>query len=131
LLKGFNLHSGAVASSVGHDAHNIIVAGVDEADMRLAVETIRQNNGGLVIVDKGEVMALVALPIAGLISDKRASQVRVESEHFNATWKKYGFTIPYMGYNLLSLSVIPELRLTDRGLVAVPAMEILPLFETK
>ncbi len=129
LLKGFNLRSGAVASSVGHDAHNIIVAGVDEADMRLAVETIRQNNGGLVIVDKGEVKALVALPIAGLISDKRASQVRVESEHFNATWQKQAYTIPYMGYNLLSLSVIPELRLTDRGLVAVPAMEVLPLFE--
>ncbi|MFZ5808440.1 MAG: adenine deaminase [Chloroflexota bacterium] len=129
LLQGFNLTSGAVASSVGHDAHNIIVAGTNEADMRLAVKTIQDNNGGLVIVDQGKVEALVALPIAGLISDKRATQVRDESEHFNATWKAKGFGIPYMGFNLLPLSVIPELRLTDRGLVAVPAMQVLPLFE--
>lgn len=131
LLQGFNLTSGAVASSVGHDAHNIIVAGTNEADMRLAVKTIQDNNGGLVIVDQGKVEALVALPIAGLISDKRATQVRDESEHFNATWKAKGFGIPYMGFNLLPLSVIPELRLTDRGLVAVPAMQVLPLFEIK
>ncbi len=129
LLQGFNLRSGAVASSVGHDAHNIIVAGVNEADMRLAVETIKQNNGGLVIVDQGKVEALVALPIAGLISDKRATEVKAESEHFNHLWKEKGIAIPYMGFNLLPLSVIPELRLTDRGLVAVPAMTILPLFE--
>jgi len=129
LLQGFNLRSGAVASSVGHDAHNIIVAGVNEADMRLAVETIKEHSGGLVIVDQGKVEALVALPIAGLISDKRATEVRTESEHFNHVWKEKGIAIPYMGFNLLPLSVIPELRLTDRGLVAVPAMTILPLFE--
>ncbi len=131
LLQGFNLHSGAVASSVGHDAHNIIVAGANESDMRLAVETIKENNGGLVIVDNGKVEALVALPIAGLISDKRATKVKEESEHFNEVWKAKNLGIPYMGFNLLPLSVIPELRLTDMGLVAVPAMTILPLFESE
>lgn len=129
LLQGFNLRSGAVASSVGHDAHNIIVAGSNESDMHLAVETIKNNNGGLVIVDRGKIEALVALPIAGLISDKRAIEVKEESEHFNKTWQARNLGIPYMGFNLLPLSVIPELRLTDMGLVAVPAMKILPLFE--
>lgn len=128
LLKGFHLQSGAVASSVGHDAHNIIVAGVDEADMRLAVETIRQNRGGLVIVEAGQVAALVALPVAGLISDKRATQVCEETERFKHVWEAKGLGIPYMGFNLLPLSVIPELRLTDQGLVTVPGMEIAPLF---
>ncbi len=71
----------------------------------------------------------MALPIAGLISDKRAIEVREESEHFNKVWQARNLGIPYMGFNLLPLSVIPELRLTDMGLVAVPAMKILPLFE--
>jgi len=129
LLKGFHLTSGAVASSVGHDAHNIIVAGVNEADMRLAVETIRQNRGGLVIVDGGKVTALVPLPVAGLISDKRASEVCEESERFKHAWEAKHLGIPYMGFNLLPLSVIPELRLTDMGLVTVPGMQIIPLFQ--
>jgi len=129
LLKGFHLTSGAVASSVGHDAHNIIVAGVDEADMRLAVETIRQNRGGLVMVDGGQVTALVPLPVAGLISDKRATEVCEESERFRHAWEAKRLGIPYMGFNLLPLSVIPELRLTDKGLVTVPGMQIIPLFQ--
>jgi adenine deaminase len=128
LLQGLNLKSGAVASSVGHDAHNIVVAGVNEADMRLAVETIRKNSGGLVVVEDGKVLGLVALPIAGLISDKRARQVAEETERFKEVWEGKGLSIAYMGFNLLPLSVIPELRLTDKGLVAVPAMEIVPLF---
>jgi adenine deaminase len=129
LLKGFHLKSGAVASSVGHDAHNIIVAGANEADMRLAVETIRQQRGGLVIVDNGQVQAVVPLPIAGLISDKRALEVCDETEKFKHVWESKGLGIPYMGFNLIPLSVIPELRLTDKGLVTVPGMQIVPLFE--
>jgi adenine deaminase len=129
LLKGFHLKSGAVASSVGHDAHNIIVAGVNEADMRLAVETIRGHGGGLAIVENGQVKAAVPLPIAGLLSDKRASEVCHDTERFKFVWDSKGLGIPYMGFNLLPLSVIPELRLTDQGLVTVPGMEIVPLFE--
>jgi adenine deaminase len=128
LLQGLNLKEGAVASSVGHDAHNIIVAGTNEADMRLAVETVRQNRGGLVIVENGQVLGHVALPITGLISDKRAREVAEETEAFKAVWEQKGLSIAYMGFNLLPLSVIPELRLTDKGLIAVPAMEVLPLY---
>jgi adenine deaminase len=129
LLQGLNLKAGAVASSVGHDAHNVIVAGTNEADMRLAVETIREHSGGLVVVKDGQVLGMVALPVAGLISDKRAAEVAKDTEHFKTVWEDMGLTIPYMGFNLLPLAVIPELRLTDKGLVAVPAMEVLPLFD--
>jgi adenine deaminase len=114
---------------VGHDAHNIIVAGVNEADMRLAVETIRTHRGGLVVVENGQVKAAVPLPIAGLLSDKRAVEVCNDTEKFKHVWESKGLGIPYMGFNLLPLSVIPEIRLTDKGLVTVPGMQIVPLFE--
>jgi adenine deaminase len=127
LLQGFGLTEGAVASSVGHDAHNIIVAGRDEASMRLAVETIRASLGGVVVVSGGTVRAHVALPVAGLLSDKRATVVADETRQLKAAWAAQGCTLPYMGFNLIPLSVIPDIRLTDKGLVTVPGMEQLPL----
>ena len=129
LLKDFGLKRGAVASSVGHDAHNLIVAGLSEADMQLAVRTIQEHQGGVVVVDEGEVKAFIALPIAGLLSDKRGSVVAEEASRLKEAWVDAGCTLPYMGFNLIPLSVIPELRLTDKGLVTVPQMERLPLAE--
>jgi adenine deaminase len=127
-LQNFGLKEGAVASSVGHDAHNVIVAGFDEASMKLAIETIREAQGGVAVVQGGEVVAFVALPIAGLISDLRADEVAEAASKVKAAWVAAGCTLPYMGFNLLPLSVIPEIRLTDKGLVKVPEMEIEPLF---
>ena len=129
LLKDFGLRSGAVASTVGHDAHNLIVAGTNEPDMRLAVETLRKLRGGVCVVDQGKVLASVALPVAGLLSDKRAPVVAKETTRLKQAWKAAGCTLPYMGFNLIPLSVIPALRITDKGLVTVPGMEQLPLFE--
>ena len=129
LLKDFGLRSGAVASTVGHDAHNLIVAGTNEADMRLAVETLRKLRGGVCVVDKGKVLASVALPVAGLLSDRRAPVVAKETTKLKKAWAAAGCTLPYMGFNLIPLSVIPELRITDKGLVTVPGMQQLPLFE--
>ena len=129
LLKDFGLTTGAVASSVGHDAHNLIVAGRDEADMRLAVETIRSSRGGVVVVRNGEVLAQVALPIAGLLAEGRATEVAAATAELKRAWSDLGCTLPYMGFNLIPLSVIPEIRITDKGLVTVPQMERLPLFE--
>lgn len=129
LLQGFNLKSGAVGSSVGHDAHNLLIAGTNEDDMRLAVETIARNSGGLVIVENSEVLAQLPLPIAGLMSDRRAREVARETLRFKEVWEAKGLAIPYMGFNLLPLSVIPELRLTDKGLVQAVEMKIIPLFE--
>jgi adenine deaminase len=128
LLKDFGLRHGAVASSVGHDAHNIIVAGRSEADMQIAVRAIEASQGGLVVVEHGVVTAKVDLPIAGLLSDKRAPEVANEMVAFKEIWRNLGCVLPFMGFNLIPLAVIPEIRLTNKGLVTVPGMEILPLF---
>ena len=129
LLRGFGLRDGAVASSVGHDAHNIIVAGSNEADMRLAVEAIRREGGGVVVVQQGAVQAIVALPVAGLLSDLRATEVSALAVALKQAWRAAGCRLPYMGFNLIPLSVIPAIRITDKGLVTVPGMQQLPLFE--
>jgi adenine deaminase len=128
LLKDLGLRDGAVASSVGHDAHNIVLAGTSEADMQLALATVKASRGGVCAVRAGKVLAHVALPIAGLLSDKRATVVAKETTALKRAWAKLGCRVPYMGFNLLPLSVIPELRLTDKGLVNVLAMKIEPLF---
>lgn len=129
LLRNFGLKDGAVASTVGHDAHNLIVAGSNEADMQLAVSTLRRLRGGVCVVQNGKVRAQVALPIAGLISDRRARVVAAETTALKKAWLEMGCTLPYMGFNLIPLSVIPEIRITDKGLVTVPGMKIVPLFE--
>jgi adenine deaminase len=129
LLKDFGLKRGAVASSVGHDSHNIIIAGTNEADMRIALDAVAATQGGVVVVADGEVLASVPLPIAGLLSDKRVGDVAEALKAVKAEWTTAGCTIPYMGFNLIPLSVIPEIRLTDKGLVLVNEMKIVPLFE--
>jgi len=129
LLKDFGLKRGAVASSVGHDSHNIIVAGTNEADMQVAIAAIKAQQGGVCVVAEGKVRALVPLPIAGLLSDKRVTEVAEEVKGLKKEWTEAGCTIPYMGFNLIPLSVIPEIRITDKGLVLVPQMELAPLFE--
>ena len=128
LLRDFGLTDGAVASSVGHDAHNIVLAGTNERDMQLALATVKKMRGGVSVVRGGRVLASVALPIAGLLSDQRAPVVAKETTALKRAWKKLGCKVPYMGFNLLPLSVIPELRLTDKGLVDVLGMKIVPLF---
>lgn len=129
LLKDFGLKHGAVASSVGHDSHNIVVAGTSEDDMQLALATISEHQGGVCVVASGEVKAVVPLPIAGLLSDQRVTEVAARMKRLKAAWQEAGCTIPYMGFNLIPLSVIPEIRLTDKGLVLVPEMRLTPLFE--
>lgn len=128
-LADFGLKRGAVASSVGHDSHNLIVAGTNEADMELALRAIIDAQGGVVVVEDGVVKAFVALPIAGLISDKRVFEVAAENRVLKAAWDAAGCTIPYMGFNLIPLSVIPEIRITDKGLVKVPEMVLVPTYE--
>jgi adenine deaminase len=129
LLQNFGLKHGAVASSVGHDSHNIIVAGTNEADMRVALEAIEAERGGICVVRDGVVTAMVPLPVAGLMSDKRVHLVAGEVQALKAEWEKSGCTLPYMGFNLIPLSVIPEIRITDKGMVLVPEMTQVPLFE--
>ena len=129
LLGNFGLRDGAVASSVGHDAHNIVIAGTNEPDMRSALAEVRRLRGGVCVVRGGKVTASVALPVAGLMSDKRAPVVAAETTRLKRAWRAAGCTLPYMGFNLIPLSVIPEIRITDKGLVTVPETRVIPLFE--
>ena len=129
LLRDFGLQHGAVASSVGHDAHNIVIAGTNEQDMQVALATVKAMHGGVCAVRGGKVLGSVALPVAGLLSDQRAPVVAKQTTALKRAWAKLGCTVPYMGFNLLPLSVIPELRLTDKGLVDVLAMRVVPLYE--
>jgi adenine deaminase len=129
LLRDFGLSDGAVASSVGHDAHNIVLAGTNESDLQLALATVKKLRGGVCVVRGGKVLASVALPIAGLLSDERAPVVAEQTTALKRAWTKLGCKVPYMGFNLLPLSVIPALRLTDKGLIDVVGMKIVPLFE--
>ena len=129
LLQDFGLTEGAVASTVGHDAHNLIIAGKSESDMRIAVETLRSSQGGVCVVRQGEILAHVPLPIAGLLSDERATDVAHKTSQLKLAWSEVGCQLPYMGFKLLPLSVIPNFRITDKGLVLVNDLKILPLFE--
>lgn len=131
VLQDFGLRDGAVASSVGHDSHNLIVAGDNEPDMRIAVEALRQSQGGVCVVRGGKLLAMVELPIAGLLSDKRARVVAAETAELKRAWAELGCTLPFMGFNLIPLSVIPDIRITDKGLVLVPQMTQLPMFEAR
>ena len=129
LLRNFGLRDGAVASSVGHDAHNIILAGNNALDMQRALAEVKRMRVGVCVVRGGRIMASVALPVAGLMSDMRATEVAAATTRLKRAWKAAGCTVPYMGFNLIPLSVIPEIRITDKGLVTVPDTRVIPLFE--
>lgn len=125
-VRGFGLARGAIASTVAHDAHNCMVVGAigpaGPADMAVAVARLAELGGGQVAVLDGRVIAEVPLPIAGLMSDRPAAEVAAAVEHLELTAAdKLGVTIgtPFMHLSFLGLSVIPELRITDRGLVDV------------
>ncbi len=128
-LQNFNFTYGAIASSVGHDAHNVIIAGNNEFDMKYAADLVQKHQGGVFIVNNGNLISSIKLPIAGLLSDKKASDVSKENKIFKENWIKSGCTLAYMGFNLLPLSVIPNFRITNKGLVDVNSMKIIPLFE--
>lgn len=130
-VKGFGLKRGALASSVAHDSHNIIVIGTNDSDMLKAAVEIVKMRGGLVVAADGEVIAALSLPIAGLMSDKSIEETRAELDELEAVARGLGCQVdnPFMAMSFLSLPVIPELKLTDKGLVDVTQFKIVPLFE--
>ena len=118
----------AVPTTV-HCDHLIIGRTGAEADMQVALRAIKESQGGACVVMDGKVTAMVPLPIAGLLSDKRVTEVADQVKALKVEWEKVGCSIPYMGFNLIPLSVIPEIRITDKGLVLVPEMQIQSLFD--
>ena len=102
---------------------------MNKEDMKFAIDLIKEFKGGVVIVNNGKLISSIKLPVAGLLSDKRASEVAKENKKFKKNWNQAGCTLAYMGFNLLPLSVIPNLRITNKGLVDVNKMKLIPLFE--
>jgi adenine deaminase len=129
-VTGLGLKRGAIASSVAHDSHNIIVAGVTDADMRAAVTAVVKMGGGLAAVADGKLLASLPLPVAGLMSDQPVEAVRRQMDGMLASAKDLGATLadPFMTLGFLALPVIPDLKLTDLGLVDVARFAIVPLF---
>jgi adenine deaminase len=128
-VRGFGLGFGALASTVAHDAHNIIVVGADDESMRSAVEVILDMRGGLVAVAGREVVKL-PLPIAGLMSDQPIRSVAEQLRALLQMARRMGSTLedPFMTLSFLALSVIPALKITDRGLLDVTLQRLVPLF---
>jgi adenine deaminase len=125
-VKGFGMKRGAIASSVGHDSHNICVVGADDEDMAAAVNRLREIQGGFVVVEGGAVRAELALPIAGLMSDRSYEDVRDALYPLRDAAKGLGVTLaePFLQVAFLPLPVIPHLKITDFGLVDVDRMEL-------
>lgn len=129
-VSGFGLTSGALASSVAHDSHNIIVVGTCDEDMIAAVRRIVEMNGGLAVVDDQKVVADIPLPIAGLMSTKPLKDVRSRIDIMINAARALGASVsdPFMSLSFLALPVIPELKLTDKGLFDVNQFTHVSLF---
>ncbi len=130
LVQGFGLLSGALATSVAHDSHNIAVVGVDSEEMLAAVIAVKKMNGGLVVIKDGKVRASLALPVAGLLSEMYMRDVAEGIDDCIDAAKELGCRLkdPFMTLSFLCLPVIPELKLTDKGLVDVSKFQFVPLF---
>ncbi|MFZ0050322.1 MAG: adenine deaminase [Desulfobaccales bacterium] len=130
LVQGFAMRRGALASSVAHDSHNIVVVGALESDMLLAVRRLTALGGGLVVVAAGQVLAELPLPIAGLMSPRPLEEVAAAYSRLKTAYRGLGGVLPdpFMALSFLALPVIPELKLTDLGLVDVHRFRVVPLF---
>ena len=128
LVRGFGLRRGAIATTVAHDAHNIVAVGMSDDDLARCVERLAEIGGGIAIYEDGELRAELALPVAGLMSEEPAGVVVERLDELHAVVRGLGSTLaaPFMTLSFLALSVIPELKITDRGLVDVERFEIVP-----
>jgi adenine deaminase len=127
LVKGFGLKNGALASSIAHDSHNIVVVGTNDQDIFAAVKEIERLQGGLVAAAGGKIQASLALPIAGLLSEEPLEMVVTKLKGLQRIAKGLGCVLPspFATLSFLALPVIPELRLTDKGLVDVVTFKLL------
>ncbi|MCQ6281917.1 adenine deaminase [Bacillus sp. EB600] len=126
IVKGLGLKSGAIATTVAHDSHNLILAGTNDSDLLFAAEKMKKMQGGLIVVENGRSLASLELPIAGLLSDQPYQQVNSNLSFINNALKDLGasgFFNPFLTLSFLALPVIPELKLTDIGLFHVPSFK--------
>lgn len=128
-VKGFGIQCGAMASTVAHDAHNLLVIGTNDEDMALAANTLIECGGGMVAVQNGKVLGCTPLPIAGLMNDKPVEEMAELVAALEDAWKQIGCQMPspFMTMALVALACLPELRLTNRGLVDCNTFQFVPL----
>ena len=129
-IRGLKLKRGAIGSTVSHDSHNMIIAGVDDASIFKAARRLNAMKGGYVITDGDEVLAELALPVAGLMSDRPVAEVLAALAEFEEFFRKEGMpgASPLMTLSFMALPVIPSLKITDKGLVDVDSFEQVSLF---
>ena len=129
-VRGFKLKRGAIASTVAHDAHNVIVAGTNDADILFAIKELERLQGGQVAVADGKVIAKLPLPIAGLVTDASLPKAMRLIDDLNAAAHSLGCDLaaPFMTLSFLALSPIPSLKLTDQGLIDAGKLEKTSLF---
>ncbi|HYN19775.1 MAG TPA: adenine deaminase [Thermoanaerobaculia bacterium] len=129
-VKGIGLTQGAIASTVAHDHHNLVVIGADDVSMRTAAQAVARAGGGQAVAHGERELALLPLPIAGLMSDRPIEEVRDQMRQLLDAAHGLGATLrdPFMAMSFLALEVIPALKLTDKGLVDVERFEVVPLF---
>lgn len=130
-VQGFNLKSGAIASTVAHDSHNMIIVGTNDYDMYLAAVELVKSQGGKVVVNNGEVISKLPLPIAGLMSDKDFKFVLEKCAELNNSAHSIGCTLedPFMTLAFMSLPVIPELKITDKGIFDTNKFNFTDIFD--
>jgi adenine deaminase len=130
IMRGLGLQSGAMAGTISHDCHNIVVAGRTASDMLFAVQQLEETGGGIVLVENGRALASIELPVAGLMSWNPAKDVAIESNQFNMIAREKGITFhsPMWALSFLALAVIPEVRITDFGMIDVLTQEFMPVF---
>ncbi|MFB1049744.1 adenine deaminase [Paraliobacillus sp. JSM ZJ581] len=131
-VNGFQLKRGAVASTVAHDSHNLLVMGVDEEDMAFAANALIDLGGGMIVVEDGNILAQVPMPIAGLMSDANAEEVVTQVKDLERAWEELGCPIhaPFMTFSLIALPVIPEVRISNRGLVDVTTFSLIQVIKS-
>ncbi len=129
-IKGFGLKGGAIASSIAHDSHNIIVIGTNDEEMLIATKEITQINGGLAVIENHRVWGSLSLPIAGLMSNKNVTDVAKQLNSLQGKIKSLGCALdsPIMALSFLALPVIPDLKITDKGLVDVNSFQFTSLW---
>ncbi|MFH0800061.1 MAG: adenine deaminase C-terminal domain-containing protein, partial [Pseudomonadota bacterium] len=130
LVRGFGLRRGALASTVCHDSHNLIVVGANDRDMLCAAKALIKAGGGFAVASGGRILDMLKLPVAGLMSDLSATEVASTYAHVTKTARRLGGKLPdpFLQLSFLSLSVIPELKLTDLGLVDTLRHRFVSLF---
>lgn len=132
-VKGFGLKSGAIASTVAHDSHNMIVIGTNDRDMQMAAIELVKSQGGKIVVNNGKVISKLPLPIAGLMSVESFETVLEQCHNLKNGVKEIGCTLddPFMTMAFLSLSVIPDLKITDKGVFDVNQFKFIDIFDVE